>query len=75
MHPGDEVVVIDQTIPLNMFDSFERQHGLSCNLNCHLQYKPVVSKDVKHLILNYWIRRDGNKPRLRVSRSGPNETT
>ena len=73
--PGDEIVVIDQTIPIKMFGSFERKYGLSCNLNCHLQYKPVVSNDVKQLILNYWIRRDGNKPRLRVSRSGPNETT
>ncbi|MFD1986981.1 hypothetical protein ACFSOZ_31595 [Mesorhizobium newzealandense] len=74
--PHGEIVVVDKTIPINMFDSFERKNGLSCNLHCHLQYKPVVSKDVKHLILNYWIRRDGSRGIcLRVSRSGPNETT
>ncbi|RWM96179.1 MAG: hypothetical protein EOR86_13300 [Mesorhizobium sp.] len=75
--PGDEVAVIDQTIPIMMFDSFERKGGVSCLLHCRLQYTTVVNEGRLHdLILNYWIAQGGNHKRtLRIIRSGQNATT
>ncbi|MER8440701.1 hypothetical protein NKH36_20960 [Mesorhizobium sp. M1312] len=73
--PGDELTVVSQRIPYLFFESV-LQHGvLNCGLACRVSYRPVVSAEEKVLDVRYWIRGEEDDTQLRISRSGPNESS
>jgi hypothetical protein len=74
--PGASFTVLSETIGIRAFNSYNADHGkLNCNVVCHVQYRPVVSRDDKFLILEYWVRSDMGGKNIRISRSGQNEST